>query len=824
MLEMLRDIRTSLVRAARHLRKSPLFTAIALLSLALGIGANTAVFSIVNALILRPTVLESPEELVDVYKRQEEFSGSPLSYPDVLDIRAASRDVFAGVSGSGYSFTQLDRQDQIEAVPVELVTGNYFEVLGVGAHVGRVIEQADETERASVAVLDYAHWQRDYGGDPDVVGREIRISGQPFVVVGVGHEEFKGNVRGLQPAFYVPVVLTQLIEPTEGTPRTENRGNHWFFTRARLLPGKTIDDANQVLGALGESHREAGLDAWQGEVEMYAMATNDVIMNPMIDRFIMPASSMLLVVVGLVLVIACSNLASFLLARAAARRRDLAVQLALGASRGVLVRQLLVETVMLGLLGGALGVGLSTLLLRALTAADLPLPLPITLDLSLDLRVLVFSLVLSMGAGLLFGLLPAVQSSRHNVVATLKDEGTGGGPPRLFSARNLLVTAQVAVSTLLLIGAGLFLRSLAASERLDPGLGDRPTGLVSLFLASDEYTREEALRFVERATDEFGRLPGVESVGWIDNLPLSLTNTSSTEFNVDGLEPPEGKPWQLADVARIDEGYLLAAGVEIVAGRNFERRDDLDAPRVAIVSETFAERFFPGRDAVGQPLRRDGPDLEIVGIARDTRVRTLGEAPRPYLYLPLRQSYSAFVTAIARADGVVSDDWGDKTALAMVAGGRRLDPDLRVIEAKTLERHIAAQLLGRRASALFLGAFAALALLLAATGLVGVVSYSVTQRAREVGIRVSLGARPLSLVALLMRKGLVLVVVGAVLGLAAGAAMTKSLSSLLFGVEAWDVTTFVGVPLLLLLVAGVATLIPALRAARIDPVRVLRGE
>ena len=473
---MLDDLVRSVRQALRHLRKSPGFTAIAVLSLTLGIGANTAIFSVINSVLLSASPLDEPQELVEVYKHQEDFSATPLPYPEIVDIREASEDIFEGVTASGYTFSQLDRTDGVEVVPVEMVSGNYFSVFGIQPHLGRMLAQADEDSRASVVVLDHAHWSKEHGADPEIVGTQLRVSGQPFTVVGVTPQEFTGNVRGLQPAMYLPIVLAGVVEPTEGTPRLEQRGSHWVFSKARLLPGVTLVEANARLEAVGASLKEAGHDAWQGNDYLFAMPTVDVVMNPMIDQFLVPASTLLLAVVALVLLVACTNLASFLLARAASRRREVAVRLALGASRGSLIRQLLTETVLLSLISGTLGVFLAIGSLRWLSSADLPLPLPITLDFAVDGRVLLFSLAVSLAAGLFFGLFPALQSSKPDVVTTLKDEGTGGGRKRRINLRSVLVTTQVAVSTLLLVGAGLFVRSLLATQNLDPGFGSQPTG------------------------------------------------------------------------------------------------------------------------------------------------------------------------------------------------------------------------------------------------------------------------------------------------------------------------------------------------------------
>jgi predicted permease len=447
----------------------------------------------------------------------------------------------------------------------------------------------------------------------------------------------------------------------------------------------------------------------------------------------------------------------------------------------------------------------------------------VTLDLSLDSRVLSFSLAVSLFAGVLFGLFPALQSSKPDVVTTLKDEGTGGGRKRRINMRSVLVTTQVAVSTLLLVGAGLFVRSLLATQNLDPGFGQQATGMLNLFLPSTEYSQDQALRFYERLSDRLGEIPGVTAVGLIDNPNLTPTNQMSRSVNIDGVEPPQGRDAHAIDFAHIDENYFEAAGVPILEGRAFEPRDDGESPPVAIVSEAFVRRFFPVRDPIGARLRLspikpgDAPDFEIVGVAQDTRVRSLVEPPRPFLYLPIRQDFTPVAVFLATGPNDAR-----QTAISMLQAARELDPDVRVLESKTMARHISTFLLPAEASAFFVGGFSLLALLLAVIGLYGLVSYSVAQRAREVGIRMAIGARPLEIIQLLMKGGLGLVLVGEVIGVALAALASRGLSGLLYGVPAADPLTFLLIPLVLLTVAVVATLVPAWRASRIDPVRVMR--
>jgi predicted permease len=542
-------------------------------------------------------------------------------------------------------------------------------------------------------------------------------------------------------------------------------------------------------------------------------------MNPMIDRFIVPAAGMIMAVVGMVLLIACANLASFLLARAADRRKEIAVRLALGARRRTLVGQLLTETVILSALGGLAGIFFAVQSLNALVAADLPLPIPVTLDLSLDRVVLGFSLLISVGAGVLFGLAPALQSTNPDVAPTLRDETAGGGRARGTMLRNMLVVGQVSVSVVLLVGAGLFLRSLDASRSIDPGFGSAPTGMLQLTVPADRYSDEEGVVYLGSLVERIGEIPGVESVGLIDNIHLNQLSTQNLRIQVDGIEPPAGRDFHMVDHGRVDDGFLDAAGIPVVDGRGFSTMDQADTEEVALVTEEFVRRFFPEGQAVGKTIVVNDDPVRVVGVTADHKVRQLGEAPRPYVYRHIRQSYSSLVWLVARASGDA-----ERLPIEMIAVARSLDPEIMVMEAKTMRRHLAVMLLGRELGAMVVGGFALLALLLASIGLYGVVSYAVSRRAREVGIRLSLGADNGQVVRMLTGGGMKLVGLGAVVGLALAAALSQMLSRLLYGVPPLDPVTFITVPVVLLSVALLAAWIPARRVTKIDPVGALRAE
>ncbi len=806
--------------AVRRVARSPMFTAVAVVSLGLGIGANTAMFSLVNATIIRDMPFERPDELVDVYEAAEGFTHGTLSYPDYEDFVEGTTDVFAAVGGTQLALVPLDSDDGAEMLFGEAVTGNYFSLLGIEAARGRMISEEDHVAPGAhpVAVLAHDFWISRFGADPEVLGTDLRIGGRSYEVIGVAPEEFAGSLRGIEPAAYFPIMMIDQLNNST-TRMLEGRGNQSFFGKARLLPGVGMAQAEAAAERVGLRLREDYPDYWGADKGFVMVPTADVIMNPMIDRFIVPAAGMIMAVVGLVLLIACANLASFLLARAADRRKEIAVRLAMGARRRTLVGQLLTETTILAALGGLVGVAVAERALALLLSADLPLPFPITLDLSLDRTVLGFSLLVSVGAGLLFGLAPALQSTNPDVAPTLRDETAGGGRARGAFLRNALVVSQVAVSVVLLVGAGLFLRSLDASRRIDPGFGDAPTGLMQIVVPADRYDEDEGRAYVRDLSDRIAALPGVAEVGLIDNIPLQQLNNQNVRVNVDGVEPPVGRDYHLVDYAEIDGDFLDAAGIPLVSGRGFGPADRADTEEVVLVSEEFARRFFPGSDPVGRTVVVNGDPVRVIGVTADHKVRTLGETSRPFVYRSYEQSYSSFVWFVARTTGDA-----DRLVVEMMAEARALDPGMVVVAAKTMERHLAIMLLGRELGALVVGGFALLALLLASIGLYGVVSYAVARRTREVGIRLSLGADSGSMIRMLTGSGMRLVAAGAVLGLLVSAAAAQLLSRLLYGVPPLDLPTFVGVPLVLAAVAFLASWIPARRVTRIDPVGALRAE
>lgn len=806
--------------AVRRLAKRPGFTLIALVSIAIGIGANTAIFSLVNAIVLRDLPLQRPAELVEIYKAMQGFTHGPVSFPDLRDLEREGSEVFTGVAAFRLAFVQEDFQGGVDALPAEVVTGNYFPLLGVPALHGRTLLPSDDVVPGGhpVVMLSYGYWQRRYGGDPAAVGREIRLNGRSFTIIGVTPKAFTGSLRGLSPSIYGPRMMVGQLNGLSDQNELEARGNQGAFPKARLKPGVSRGQAEIVLARLATSLRERYPNHWQRDNKFVTVATADVIMNPMIDKVLVPAAILMMVVVGLVLLIACANLASFLLAQAADRRKEVAIRLAMGAERGRLIRQFLTEAALLAAIGGGAGVLLAAAILSTLERGNLPLPIPIELDLSPDGRVLLFSVLLTGVAGLLFGLAPALQATRPEVAPTLKNESAGGGRPNAFSLRNVLVVMQVAVSLLLLVGSGLFLRSFRARLDIDPGFGAKPAVVLNLNAGEAGRAQDRARGFYRNLRRELALLPGVEAVGLTGDLHLSPMNNSSTDVTIADIDPPPGRSAHSVNVTDVDAGFFDAVGVRIVEGRAF-LESDRDGPRVVIVSETFARKFWPGRSAVGQVFMIGTVPQTVVGVASDAKVNSLGEEPTPFLYQSYEQDPGSAMTVVVRtagnADGLVAK---------AVAVARRLDSDVQVIEAKTMNRHLAAMLLPHRLAAWVISAFGALALLLASIGLFGVVSYAVSTRSREVGIRMALGAEPQGVVRLLMGGGLKLVVIGTVIGLGLSLVAGRALSGVLYGVRSMDPVAFVLAPMVLVTVAVLAAWLPARRAIHISPVRSLKSD
>ncbi len=817
MQQLTQDLRV----AVRRLLKRPGFTLIAIVSIAIGIGANTAIFSLVNAIAFRKAPLERPGELVDIYKAQDGFDYGTMAFPDLRDLEREHGDAFSGIAGFRLTMSQVDEGGTFEAIPGELVTGNYFSLLGLRPAYGRGLLPSDDVAPGAhpVVVLSYDYWERRYAGDPSAVGKTIRLNAQPYTIVGVAPKSYRGAMRIIAPAFYASRMMVSQLQPGGGANELEMRSNQSVFGIGRLAPGVTMAQAKSVLERIAATLRVQAPDQWKSDNSFPMVASTKVIVNPMIDRVIVPAAALMMAVVAMVLLIACANLASFLLAQAADRRREVAVRLAIGAGRGRLVRQFLTETLLLAVLGGGAGLALAAVLLRLLVSANLPLPIPIELDLSFDPLVLSFSIAVTLLAGIAFGLAPALQATRPDIAKIIKDESVGGARSGNVSLRGSLVVLQVAVSLVLLVGSALFLRSFKARLAIDPGFGSAPAAMVQLQEPISTRTPEQMFNFYTQLRNQIAAVPGVTAVGMIDDLQLNALDNQSTDVVIPGIDPPpERDAWSI-DWARVSEGYFDAAALKLIAGRQFGSQDTQDGDQVVIVSDAFVKKFWPGQSGLGNTIRVRGKEMTVVGVAADAKIKTLGEDPLPFVYRPFNQNPGAGMTLVARTQSNP-----DALIPQLVSAARTLDPDVVVMFTKTMDRHLAESLLPHRLGAWVISAFGTIALLLASIGLFGVVSYAVSTRSREVGIRMAMGANVSQVVKLMMGGGMRLVGIGAVVGLVLSAVAAKVLSGVLYGVNATDPLAFLVAPVVLLLVAIVAAWIPARRVTRINPVLAIRGD
>jgi predicted permease len=802
---------------ARTLRKSWGFGALAVLTLGVGIGANATLFGWLSAILLTglPAVAD-PQGLVSVFPRSTQEEVLSVSYPEYRDLRDRSKTL-AGLIVSEDLTVNLATGGEPERVWGELVSGNFFDVLGVEPMLGRTFSP-DEDRVANahpVVVLGYDLWQSRFAGDPAVVGRSFTLNGHPFTVIGVAPRDFQGDRTALRYELWVPMLMQEKV--VAGGSRLESRGNAWLSALGRLAPGVSPQGAQAELeGIARELARE--------HPAVYASRTGMRVVpfwkSPRgAQASLAPVLFLLMGVVAMVLLLACANVANLLLARATSRRREVAVRVAVGAGRGRILRQLLTESVALSLLAGVVGLAIAYLTSDLLRALAPPTGLPIGLQLGIDGRVLGFTLLLAVLTGVRFGLVPALGASRSDVAAQLRDEsGTFAGGPRGGWLRNGLVLVQVAISLLLLVAAGLLLRSLESASGFDPGFEPGGVELASIDLFPTGYTPEKGRQLYRQLLERLRALPGVDSVSLARGVPLGLGGSSSSRIRVEGYEPAKDQlPWTYLN--NVGPDYLRTMGMRLVRGRDLTEQDDFEAPRVAVINQTMAERYWPGREALGRRFSFDGERwITVVGVVADSKYRSLSEPPAPFTYLPLQQFFASQVTLHVRA----------APASGIAASLRRevqaLDPGLPVFDQRRLEEHVRAASFQQRMAGTLLSVLGVLALLLAAVGIYGVLAYAVGQRTREMGLRMALGAAGGDILRLVLRQGMKWVLLGMSLGLASASALTRLMRSLLFGVSATDPLSFAAAATLLGLVALAACYLPAWRASRMDPLLALRYE
>ncbi len=805
---------------ARMFVKNPSFTFIALVSLALGIGANTAIFSLVNTVLLRPFPVQEPQQIYAFAVQSKDGGPGAFSYPDYVDFRDRN-EVLTGLYASRISPMSLSNNGNNERLWGYSVSGNYFNLLGVQAIHGRVFTAEDDQVKLGhpVAVLSYACWQRRFGGDPGIVGKNVLLNHHSYQVLGVTPEGFAGTDLIYSPEIWVPIMMQEWIEP--GNPWLDKRSTHNIFVTGRLKPGVNKEQAETSLNIIAKQLGEEYPDDDEG-LSISLMQAGFIL--PSIRDAFVSFSAVLLVTVALVLLIACTNLASLMLARATKRRKEIAIRLSIGASRWVLIRQLLTESLLLSLIGGGIGLLLAVWLLDLVAAFKPQIDIPLTIDLHMDWRVLAFSIFISLLTSILFGLIPAFQATKPDIVSTLKDETTIGGYKR-SRLRNALVVAQLSLSLLLLIAAGLMLRSLQHLQTMNPGFAVKNGLLASFDLGLQGYDQARGEQFQKRIIERVNAIPGVRSAALTDLFPLSI-NYSANAVYIEGQPPLRGTEVPNVMVASVSRDYFKTMEIPLLAGRAFTEQDDAKATQAAIVNEAFIRRLMPEvkspDEAIGKRFSyrgNDGPFMQIVGVAKDGKYWTIGEAAQPFSYTPLLQSYVSSTTMVIRTSVEPRS-----LLTAVQREFQKLDETLPVFGVKTLDEHLGISLFPARIAALLLGSFGCIALILAAIGIYGVMAYSVAQRTREIGIRMALGAQTLDVLKMVLKQGALLVAIGLAIGLLASLVLTNFMSSVLYGVSATDLLTYAVVSAVLTGVALAACFVPARRAAKTDPMIALRYE
>ena len=805
---------------ARSLLKRPGFAAIAVITLALGIGANTAIFSLVNTVLLRPLPVPHSEQIVSVSLRGKIDPMLAFSYPNYKDFRDRNQ-VLSGLLVYRFVPLSVSREGSNERVWGYEVSANYFEVLGVQAIKGRMfLPDEDRAPLANpLAVVSYGCWQRRFAGDPNLVGKDVLLNNHPFKIIGIAPEGFKGTEIVYTPEMWVPVSMLEWVEP--GANWLESRNNSNLFAIGRLKPGVSAGAAEASLNLLALQIAKEHPDTNEGQT---VMITPPGFVLPDLRGSVVSFTWILMAAVALVLLITCMNIAGLMLARANDRRKEIAIRLSLGASRIRLIRQLLTESILLSLIGGAIGFWLALWIINMLLSFRPPIDFPLTVEVGVDWRVLLFSLLISLFTGAVFGLAPALQSTRPVLTSALKDTTSQSGYSR-SRLRSVLVVAQLALSLMILIAAGLMGRAMQQLRTMNPGFEPRNALTVSFDLGLQGYDQAKGLQFSRQVVERIQSLPGVKSATLTTNVPLSL-NYSSSNIYVEGQPVERGSNLPTAMVASVGPRYFETMGTPLLQGREFTDQDQQTSEQVAIVNETFVRRLIPDIKSAGDAVGRrfsygnaQGPFTRIVGVARDGKYWNISEEPRSFIWGPFTQNYNGSASLVIRTTGEPAAAFAPVTEAV-----RSLDPNLPLFDVKTLTEHMRFALFPARVATTVLGAFGFVALILAAIGIYGVTSYAVAQRTREIGIRMALGAQLGDVLKLVLRSGLKLTAAGVGIGLVGAYFLTRLLTSLLNGVSPTDTITFVVVSVVLTVVALAATYIPARRATKVNPLEALRYE
>lgn len=807
----------------RTLWKNLGVTIVAVITLALGIGANTAIFSGVSAFVFRPLPVPHAEELTRPLEMTEDRGAADeFSYPDFADYRDQN-SVFVGMFAEDMIQAALGTQNENDVIWGQVVSGNYFDVLQVKPVMGRAFAPEEDKTRGShpVVVVSHSLWQRRLGSDPQIIGKTIELNGKPYNVIGVAPETFKGSKFALALDFWVPMMMVEDI--TRATDLLNDRGSHWMNIVARLKPGVSLDQASANMNMIARRLNETYPDD-------RASSTTALVKGELDGRFgeatkiMKSASAIAMAIVGLVLLIACANVANLLLARAAARRREIGIRLALGASRARLIRQLLTENVLLSLLGGGLGLMLAYWLTYLMQGFIPVLQYNIVNDFfAIDSRALIFTLVVSLLTGIVFGLAPALQASKPDVVPVLKGELTSeSGKRRRFTLRNSLVVAQVALSLVVLVCGGLFVRSFRNAQKMDPGFNAPNALLMTLNPQLIGYDEAQNKDFFRILLEGVKAMPGVESASLARLAPLSDSSNSSGPILREGETLARGSAGRNIMNTTISPGYFKTMQIAMLEGRDFDDRDRRDGQRVVIINQRMAEIMWPGQSAVGKKMfigTDSREPIEVVGVVTTGKYRSLSEDPKPFYYNSMSQRGPNYMTLFVRTSG-------DPRPLVNPVRSyiQSLDRRMPIFAVKTMSEHMTWALWAPRMGASLAIAFGLVALVLSAVGLYSVMAYVVSQRTREVGIRMALGAQRRDVLRLMTTYGMTLAAIGVAIGLLMAFGLARALSSLLIGISVYDVTIFLVVPALLAAVAAAACFFPARRATKVDPLVALRYE